>query len=170
MVKPVPVWWNFEFWSPFNLSIYILECPLDCKEVKPVNPKGNQSWVYFGRTDAEAETPTLWPPDVKNWLIGKDPDARKDWGQEEKGETEDYIVGWHHWLNEITEQTQGDIEAQRSLECCSSCGRKSWTWLRDWTTTFLKLEILILHYYSFSTNKVSFHMVLFRKWCWICNC
>ena len=125
VVKPVPVWWNFEFWSLFNLSIYILECPLDCKEVKPVNPKGNQSWIFFGWTDAEAETPTLWPPEAKNWLIGKDPDARKDWGREEKGETEDDIVGWHHWLNEIREQTQGDTEGQGSLECCSSCGCKS---------------------------------------------
>ena len=99
--------------------------PLDCKEVKPVNPKGNQSWIFFGWTDAEAETPTLWPPEAKNWLIGKDPDARKDWGREEKGETEDDIVGWHHWLNEIREQTQGDTEGQGSLECCSSCGCKS---------------------------------------------
>ena len=73
--------------------------PLDCKEVKPVNPKGNQSWIFIGRTDAEAETPILWPPDAKNWLIGKDPDAGKDWGQEEKGLTEDEMVGWHHQLS-----------------------------------------------------------------------
>ena len=72
---------------------------LDSKKIKPVNPKGNQRWIFIGRTDAEAEAPILGPPDVKNWLIGKDPDAGKDWGQEEKGMTEDEIVRWHHWLN-----------------------------------------------------------------------
>ena len=76
-----------------------LESPLDCKEIQPVHPKGNQSWIFTGRTDAEAETPILWPPDVKNWLIGKDPDAGKDWRQEEKGMTEDEMVGWHHRLD-----------------------------------------------------------------------
>ena len=76
-----------------------LESPLDCKEIQPVHPKGNQSWIFIGRTDAEAEAPILWPPDGKSWLIGKDPDAGKDWGQEEKGATEDEMVGWHHWLS-----------------------------------------------------------------------
>ena len=76
-----------------------LERPLDSKEIKPVDPKGNQSWVFVGRTDAEAETPILWPPDVKSQLIGKDPDAGRDWGQEEKGMTEDEMAGWHHQLN-----------------------------------------------------------------------
>ena len=72
-----------------------LECPLDCKEIQPVHPKGDQSWVFIGRTDAEAETPILWPPHENSWLIGKDPDARRDWGQEEKGTTEDEMAGWH---------------------------------------------------------------------------
>ena len=76
-----------------------LESSLDCKEIKPVNPKGNQSWIIIGRTDAKAETPLLWLPDAKNWLIGKDPDAGEDWRQEEKGMREDEIVGWHHWLD-----------------------------------------------------------------------
>ena len=78
-----------------------LESPFDCKEIQPVNPKGNQSWIFIGRTDAEAEAeaPILWPPDVKNWLLGKDPDAGKDWKQEEKGMTEDKMAGWHHRLN-----------------------------------------------------------------------
>ena len=76
-----------------------LESPLDCKEIKPVNSKGNQPWIFIGRTDAEAETPILWPPDVKNWLTGKDPDAGKDLRQEEKGMTEDKMVGWHRWLD-----------------------------------------------------------------------
>ena len=75
-----------------------LESLLEIKEIKPVNPKGNQCWIFFGRPDAEAETPVIWPPDVKNWLIGKDPDAGKDWGQEEMGMTEDEMVGWHHQL------------------------------------------------------------------------
>ena len=78
----------------------MLDSPLDCKEVQPVNPKGDQSWVFIGRTDAEAETPMLLPPDVKSWLIRKDPDAGKDWRQEEKGTTEDEMVGWHHQFNE----------------------------------------------------------------------
>ena len=77
-----------------------LESPLDCKEIQPVHPERDQSWVFTGRTDAEAETPIVWPPDVKNWLIGKDPDAGKDWRWEEKWTTEDEMVGWHHWLNE----------------------------------------------------------------------
>ena len=76
-----------------------LESPLDCKEIQPVHPKGNQSWIFIGRTDVEAETPTLWPPDAKNWLIGKDPDAGKDWRQQEKGMTEDEMVEWHQQLN-----------------------------------------------------------------------
>ena len=76
-----------------------LESPLDCKEIKPVHPKGDQSWVFIGRTDAEAETPVLWPPHAKSWIIGKDPDAGRDWGQEEKGTTEDEMAGWHHQVN-----------------------------------------------------------------------
>ena len=76
-----------------------LESLLDCKEIQPVHPEGDQSWVFIGRTDAEAETPILWPPHMKSWLIGKDPDAGRDWGQEEKGTTEDERAGWHHWLN-----------------------------------------------------------------------
>ena len=76
-----------------------LKCPLDSKEIKSVNPKGNQSWIFIGRTDDEAETPILWPPDVKNWLIGKDPDVGKDWRQEEKGTAEDEMVEWHHQLD-----------------------------------------------------------------------
>ena len=87
--------------------------------------KGNQPWIFIGRTDAEAEALILWPPDAKNWFTGKDPDAGKDWGQEEKGVTEDEMVGWHHWLTGYEfEQTQGDSDGQRSLACCSSWGCK----------------------------------------------
>ena len=85
---------NWCFWTV--VLVKTLESPLDCKEIQPVISKGNQSWIFIGRTDAKPETPILWPPDVQNWLIGKDPDAGKDWGQEEKGMTEDEKVGWHH--------------------------------------------------------------------------
>ena len=100
----------------FNL----LESPLDSKEIKPVNPKGNYPWIFIGRTDAEAETLILWPPDVKSQVNGKDPDVGKDWGQEEKGTTEDEMAGWHHRRNgQEFEQTQGDSEGPGSLVCCS---------------------------------------------------
>ena len=88
---------NWCFWTAVLEKT--LESPLDCKEIQLVYPKGNQSWIFIGRSDAEAETPILWPSDVKSWLIGKDPDAGRDWRQEQKGMTEDEMVGWHHWLN-----------------------------------------------------------------------
>ena len=92
-----------EIWAPKNWCFWTgvlektFESPLECKEILPVHPKGDLSWVFIGRTDAEAETPMFWPPDVKNWLIWKDPDTEKDWGQAEKGMAEDEMVGWHHW-------------------------------------------------------------------------
>ena len=96
------------------------ESPLDCKEIKPVNPKGNQPWMFIGRTDAEAEALILRPPDVKIWLIRKDSNSGKDWRQEEKGTTEDEMVGWHHWLDgQEFEQTPGVADGQGSLVCCS---------------------------------------------------
>ena len=111
-----------------------LESPLDCKEIQPVHPKENQSWIFIGRTDAEAETPVLWPPHTKNWLIGKDPDAGKDWRWEEKGMTENEMVGWHHWLDgHESEWTPGVGDGQGGLACCDSWGAKSRTRLSDWT-------------------------------------
>ena len=115
-----------------------LESPLDCKEIKPVNPKGNQSWIFIGRTHIEAETPILWPPDAKSWLIWKDPDAGKDWRQEEKGTTEDEMIGWHHWHE--FEQALWVGDGQGGLACCSPWGHKeldktewlNWTEL-NWT-------------------------------------
>ena len=102
-----------------------LESPLDCKEIQPVHSEGDQAWVFFGRTDAKAETPVLWPPHVKSWLIGKDFDAGRDWGQEEKGMTEDKMAGWHHWLDgRESEWTPGDGDGQGGLACCDSWGRK----------------------------------------------
>ena len=102
-----------------------IESPLDCKEIQPVHPKGNQSWVFIGRTDVEAETPVLWPPHAKSWLIEKDSDAGRDWGQEEKGTTEDEMAGWHHRLNgREFEWTPGVGDGQEDLACYNSWGCK----------------------------------------------
>ena len=127
-------------WCFWNLVLEkTLESLLDCKEFKPVNPKGDQPWLFIGRTDAEAEAPMLRLHDAKNWLIGKDPDAGKDWRWEEKGMTEDEMVGWHHWLNgHGFEQALGVGEGQGSLVCCSPWGRKEsdmTEWL-NWTDWF----------------------------------
>ena len=115
-----------EGWAPKNWCFWAvgmektLKSPLDCKWIKLVNPKGNQSWIFIGRTDAEAEAPILWSPHAKSWLIRKDPDSGKKWGQEEKGTTEDEMVGWHHQHNgHEFEQTPRDSEGQGSLVCCS---------------------------------------------------
>ena len=109
---------NWCFWTVVLEKT--LESPLDCQEMKPVSPKGNQSWIFTRRTDAQAEVPILWPPDGKSWLIRKDPDAGKDWRQEETGMTEDEMVRWHHWLNwHEFEQALGDGEGMGSLACCS---------------------------------------------------
>ena len=109
-----------ENWVLKNWCFWTLKSPLDCKEIQPVHPKGNQSWIFIGRTDVEAETPRLWPPDGKNWLIWKDPDAGKDWRQEEKGMTEDEMVGWHHWLDgHEFEQALRVGDGQGSLACFS---------------------------------------------------
>ena len=102
-----------------------VESPLDCKEIKPVHPKGNQSGIFTGRTDAEAEAPILWPSIAKNWLIGKDPDAGNNWRQEEKGTTEDKMVGWHYWLDgHEFEKPPGVSDRQGSLAYCISWGHK----------------------------------------------
>ena len=109
-----------------------LESPLDCKEIQPAHPKGDQSSVFIGKTDAEAETPILWPPHEKSWLIGKDPDAGRDWGQEEKGTTEDEMAGYHHELEEHEfEQALGVGDEQGSLVCCSPWDRRVG---HDWAT------------------------------------
>ena len=109
-----------------------LQSPLDCKEIQPVHHKGNQSWIFTGRIDTE--TLILWPPDAKNWLIGKDPAAGKDWRQEEKGTTEDEMVGWHHWLDgHEFEQALEVGDRQGNVACWSPWVTKNWTWLSDWT-------------------------------------
>ena len=120
----------------------------NCKEIKPVNPKGNQSWIFFGRTDAETGAPILWPPDAKNCLIGKDPDAGKDWRREEKGTTEDEMVAWHHRLDgHEFDQALRVGNRQGSLAYCSSWGAKSQTQLSSWTEL-----ILIHHIYLLKTS------------------
>ena len=115
---------NWCFWTVVLEKT--LESPLDCKDIQPVHPKGNQSWIFqwifIGRTDVEAETPILWPPDVKNWLIWKDPDAGKDWRRDEKGMTVDEMVGWHHWLNGRVWVNSGSWWWTGELACCSSWG------------------------------------------------
>ena len=142
-----------ESWVPKNWCFWTvvlektLESPFDGKEIKPVNSKGNQSWIFIGRTDAEAEAPVLWPPDVKNWLICKDPDAGKDWRQEERGMTEDEMFGCHHWLSgHEFEQAVGVGDEQESLVCCSPWGCKESVtteqlkWLKwlHWTSSILE--------------------------------
>ena len=121
-----------------------LESLLDCKEIKPVNPKGNQSWIFIGRTDAETEAPILWPFDGKNWLTGKDPNAGKDWRWQEKGMTEDEMVGWYHWLNgHEFEQAPGVGDGQGSLACWSPWGCKesdTTEWL-NWTELKMKCKL-----------------------------
>ena len=151
-----------ESWVPKNwcfLTVVLektLASPLDCKEIQPVHPKGGQSWVFIGRTDAEAETPILRPPHVKSWLIGKDPDAGRDWGQEVKGMTEDEMAGGHHQLDAHEfGWTLGVGDGQGGLVCCDSCGRKesdtteglNWTHVHIYYAC-ISTSLSDLYYYS----------------------
>ena len=133
-----------ESWAPKNWCFWTvvlektLESPLECKEIQPVHPKGDQSWVFIGRTDVKAETPILWPPDAKSWLTVKDPDAGKNWGQEEKGATEDKMLGWHQQVNgHGFGWTLGVGDGQGGLACCSSwcCKESDMTERLNWTET-----------------------------------
>ena len=126
--------WVLKNWCLWTVVMEkTLESPLDCKEIQPVHPKGNQYWIFIGRTDAEAETSILWPPDEKNWLTGKDPDAGKYWRQEEKGMTEDEMVCWHQQLDiHEFEKALRIVDEQGSLACCSPWGLLSQTWLSEW--------------------------------------
>ena len=140
-----------EGWGPKNWCFWTvvlektLESPLDGKKIQPVNPKGNQSWIFTGRTDAEAETLILWPPNAKSQFIGKDPDAGKVWRLEEKGMTEDEMVGWHHWCNRHEfEQAPGIGDWQGSLECCSpwGCKESDMTERLNWTALLTMPKLL----------------------------
>ena len=157
------IWmWELDYkesWAPENWYFWTvvlektLESPLDCKEIQPVHPKGDQSCVFIGRTDAEAETPILWPHHVKSWLIGKDPDAGRDWEQEEKGTTEDEMAGWHHRLDgHGFGYTPGVGDGRGGLACCDSWGHKEseMTERLDWTElihSLFLISILILSFY-----------------------
>ena len=125
--------WELKNWCFWTVELEkTLESPLDSQEIKPVHPKGNQCWIFIGRTDAEAETPVLWPPDANSQLIGKDPDAGKDWGLEEKGATEDELISGHYQLNgHEFEQTLGVGDGQGGLTCCNPWGHKVG---HDWAT------------------------------------
>ena len=150
MAFPVVTYWcEFDHnkgWAPKNWCFRAvvlektLESPLDCKEIQPVNPKGNQSWIFIERTDAEAEAPILWPPDAKNWFSEKDPDTAEDWRQKEKGPTEDEMIGWHYWLDGHEFDQAPEVgDGQGSLTCCSPWGWKeldTTEWL-NWTEYYL---------------------------------
>ena len=141
-----------------------LESPLDCKEIQPAHSKGDQPWVFFGRTDAEAETPVLWPPRAKSWLIGEDCDAGRDWGQEEKGTTEDEMAGWHHWLDGRESEWAPRVgDGQGGLACCdckvcslangvtrSRTRLSNWTELKVCQKAFLHLLRWVIEFLSFS--------------------
>ena len=144
-----------ESWAPKNWWFWTvvlektLESPLGYKEIQPVHPKGDQAWVFIGRTDAEAETPILWPPHAKSWLIGKDLDAGKDWGREEKGMTEDEMAGWHHQLDgHGFGWTPGVGDGQGGLECCSPWGRKE----SDTTEQLNWTKLIFLLWWSLFLN------------------
>ena len=125
--------WSLKNWCFWTVVVEeTLESPLDCKEIQPVHPKGYQSWIFIEMTDVEAETPILWPPDMKSWLIGKDSDAGKDWRQEEKGMTEDEMVGWHHRLNKHEFELNSGSWWWTGSAAVHGV-KKSWTWLKNWT-------------------------------------
>ena len=125
-----------------------VESPLYCKEIQPVHSKGDQSWVFIGRTDTKAESPVLWPPHAKSWLIGKDSDAGRNWGQEEKGTTEDEMAGWHHWLNgRESEWSPGVGDGQGGLVCCNLWGRKE-SDTTEWQIWSEPLCLLIWPYFG----------------------
>ena len=146
---------NWCFWTVVLEKT--LESPLDCPEIQPVHPKGNQSWVFIRRTVTEAEAPVLWPPDAKSWLIGKDPAAGKDWRQEEKGMTEDEMVGWHHQLNgHEFEYTLGVDDGQGGLVCCSLWGCKE----SDMTERLNRTEVRT----SLQVQWIRIHLPVQRAW------
>ena len=159
MVFPVVMYrrWELDYkesWEPKNSYCWTevlektVESPLDCKEIQPAHPRGNQSWIFIGRTDAETETPIFQPPDVKNWFIGKDRDPGKDWRQEEKGMTEDEMVGWHHWLNgHEFEQAPGVGDGQGSLRphgVAKSWMQLNWLSLQQTDKYFFFTKLIML--------------------------
>ena len=173
-----------ESWAPKNWSFWsvvlekTLESPLDCKEIQPVHSEGDQPWDFFGKNDAKAETPVLWPPHVKSWLIGKDSDAGREWGQEEKGMTGDETAGWHHRLDgHEFEWTPGDGDGQGGLACCDSWGRRvghNWATELNWRTVcwnlclwfvqLVLLQRLIIDYFLIHGYWLQSCTIRKRKW------
>ena len=164
--------WALKTWCFWTVVLEkTLESPLDCKEIQPVHPKGNQAWIFIGRTDTEVETPILWPPDGKSRLMGKDPDAGKDWRQEEKGMTEDEMVGWHHQLNG-RELSKRNSKGQRSVACCSPWGHKEsdmnmFVTLTPWFSKIHKFQHPEDKNYDFIDPIISSHSsAKHRQWTW----
>jgi len=160
---------NWCFWTVVLEKT--LERPLDCKEIQPVHPKGDQSWVFIGRTDVEAETPVLWPPHVKSWLIGKDPDAGRDWGQEEKGMTEDEMAGRHHQLDVCKfEWTPGVGDGQGGPTCCDSWGHKEsdiTEWL-NWNELICIHTCISVRVLSYINLSINIYVYLSISAYWLC--
>ena len=160
--------WALRKWCFWTVVLgKILEGPLDCKESKLVNHKGNKSWIFIGMTDTEGEVSTLWPPDSKNWLIWKDPDAGKDWEQEEKGMSEDEMVGWHHRLNGYEfEQALGDGDGQGGLACCCSWGHRELDTSErlNWTGNYFFLLLIFSESVSVSFQRKTTHWRMY----WVC--
>ena len=158
--------WTLKNWCFWTVVVKTtLESPLDYKEIQPVHPKENQPWIFIGRTDAEAGAPLLWPPDAKNWLIGKYLDAGKDWRQEEKGLTEDEMVGWHHQLyGHEFQQAPGIGDRQGSLACCDSWGRKEsdmteeteLNWISNHSIIFKTVNKKLFNFIHCFNHKVDF--------------
>ena len=171
MVFPVVMYgcesWTIKKAECRRINAFELRCwrrllsPLNCKEIQRVHPKGDQSWLFIGRTDVEAETPVLWPPDVKSWLIWKDPDAGKDWGQEEKGTTEDEMIGWHHWLEDMGLGGLWELVLNREAWRAVVHGvAKSRTQLSDWIELNLHshqqcVRLLVCYFLTSSINNHS---------------
>ena len=161
--------WALKNWSFCTVVLKTLETPLEYKEIQPVNPKGNQSWIFIARTETEAEVPILWLPDVRNQFTGKDPDAGKD-GKQEKGTTKNEMVGWYHWLNGYKfEQGLGDCEGQGSLVCCSPWGHKQSDTTERWNSNNLSLIFAVL--ITVCLGVVFFGLILFgnlnTSWTWM---
>ena len=162
-----------ESWAPKHWCFWTvvlaktLENPLDCKEIQPVHPEGNQSWIFIGRTDAEAETPILWPPDAKNWLIGKDRDAGKDWRQE-KGTTEGEMVGWHHWLNGHEFEQAPGVVMDRGPGVLQSMGsqRVGHDWATELNSSLNSLVLILFSKIAAGgdcSHEIKRHLLLGRK-------
>ena len=167
-----------ESWAPKNWCFWTvvlektLESPLDCKEIQPAHSEEDQPWMFFGRNDAKAETPVLWPPHAKSWLIGKDSDAGRDWEQEEKGTTEDEMAGWHHWLDgSESEWTPGAGDGQGGLACCNSWGHKEsdMTEQRNWTELVCSICLSVSHVFSPFSHQIHLHFQGLHTLCSV-NC